>query len=435
MQTELRILNGLHRGGVLPLDESTLLIGAHEDADVVLVDPDILAHHASLQKTDSGWVITADAGPVFGTEHPSAQMLLDLQSGDFFRLGETWLVICDARAAWQAVPQAAIDHESIEKSRFDAIESMHAAGSQDRFDTDEAQFFAQEVSDHAAALAAQGSSTADDVQDDSSGAQAAIAADGSDESGIKPGARPSRGGALAARVRQLFSFPRWRKWMIAPVSLCALLSAVAAYAYTAKPSLPKLAQAETSADWRIAKSDDSLSATDKSSLAARRDATSSSRLELTTAAATSNASAAVVTPVSVAPSVPSVPTGPIALQPLFRKRMKEADLLQRFDLDLSESAWSMRAHLDDEEGARFERILKAFVAEHKITFPISAKVGSAESMLPFQIKQIVTGANAGIVTGDGDRLYVGDELLGVKLMAVVDNHLTFMGKRKIEVIW
>ena len=37
MQTELRILNGLHRGGILPLDESTLLIGSNEDADVVLV--------------------------------------------------------------------------------------------------------------------------------------------------------------------------------------------------------------------------------------------------------------------------------------------------------------------------------------------------------------------------------------------------------------
>ena len=432
MHTELRILNGLHRGGVLPLDESTLLIGAHEDADVVLVDPDILAHHASLQKTDSGWVITADAGPVFGTEHASAQMLLDLQSGDFFRLGETWLVICDAQAAWQAVPQAAIDHELIEKSRFDDAESIHGKVSLDRVDTDDARFFAQEVLDHAADLAAQGLSNPDDALGDASGAQAATAADGSDASGIKSDANTPRGGSLAARARQFFTFPRWRKWMIAPVSLFALLSAVAAYAYTAKPSLPKLAQPELSADWRIAKSGDGSSVTDNSSLAARRDAAASSRPELTAASVTSNASPTVGTPVSAAPSVP---TGPIALQPLFRKRMKEADLLQRFDLDLSESAWSMRAHLDDEEGARFERILKAFVAEHKITFPISAKVGSAESMLPFQIKQIVTGANAGIVTGDGDRLYVGDELLGVKLMAVVDNHLTFMGKRKIEVIW
>ena len=81
MQTELRILNGLHRGGVLPLDESTLLIGAHEDADIVLVDPSILDHHASLQKTDDGWVVTADSGAVFGTEQASPQMLLDLQLG------------------------------------------------------------------------------------------------------------------------------------------------------------------------------------------------------------------------------------------------------------------------------------------------------------------------------------------------------------------
>jgi type III secretion protein D len=115
--------------------------------------------------------------------------------------------------------------------------------------------------------------------------------------------------------------------------------------------------------------------------------------------------------------------------------MKEADLLQHFDLDLNDTGWSMRAHLDDAEGARFERILKTFVSDNKITFPVSARVGSAESMLPFKIRQVVSGVNAGIVTADGERFYVGDELNGVRLVAVTDNHLTFMGKRKIEVIW
>ena len=126
---------------------------------------------------------------------------------------------------------------------------------------------------------------------------------------------------------------------------------------------------------------------------------------------------------------------PDELRSAFRKRMKDADLLKQFDLDLTDEGWSMRAHLDDAESARFERILKAFVAEHKISFPISAKVGSAESMLPFKIRQVVSGTNAGIVTGTGERFYVGDEFQGVRLVSVVENRLTFMGKRKIEVVW
>ena len=206
--------------------------------------------------------------------------------------------------------------------------------------------------------------------------------------------------------------------MLAPASLFVMLSAVAAYAFTTKPSLPTLTRSEIPTEWRTDKLSRSLSSNDKTDTPIRQESETTR-----------------TKPIAVTAPAPATPPTPQALQSAFRKRMKDADLLQRFDLDLNESAWSMRAHLDDEEGARFERILKAFVIEHKITFPISAKVGSAESMLPFQIRQIVTGANAGIVTGDGDRVYVGDELLGVKLVAVVDNHLTFMGKRKIEVIW
>ncbi|MGI4936529.1 MAG: FHA domain-containing protein, partial [Janthinobacterium lividum] len=45
---ELRILNGLHRGATLPLDEQAQTIGQSEDADVVLVDQGIADRHAVL---------------------------------------------------------------------------------------------------------------------------------------------------------------------------------------------------------------------------------------------------------------------------------------------------------------------------------------------------------------------------------------------------
>ena len=414
MQTELRILNGLHRGGILPLDETTLLIGAHEDADVVLVDPGISEHHASLQKTDAGWMLTADAGTVFNTEEAAPQMLLDLQPGDFFRLGETWLVISDSAAAWQSIPQVVA--QSVTEDNIFGEE-----------DAEDAVFDVQATTEPMAAgeLA---DALADRSATEHANEHANEAAADSITAPILPNAAPEATDArsVSATLRR-FKLPRWRKWMIAPASLFALLSAVAAYAYTTKPSLPKLMHPVMPSAWHTEKSSSATAASDKFNAPLRLD-TSTAGASPATAATTSTATAA---PASTEAARPS----PQALQAASRKRMKDADLLQRFDFDLTDSAWSMRAHLDDEEGARFERILKAFVVEHKITFPISAKVGSAESMLPFQIRQIVTGNNAGIVTGDGDRVYVGDELLGVKLVAVVDNHLTFMGKRKIEVIW
>jgi type III secretion protein D len=149
---------------------------------------------------------------------------------------------------------------------------------------------------------------------------------------------------------------------------------------------------------------------------------------------------------ALTPSVPVAPPAPTragaapadsatALAVLFRKRLADAELLNRFDLRLEPQAWSMQAHLDDEESARFERILNSFIKEHRITFPISARAVTAEAMLPFRISQLISGANASVVTQDGARLYVGDDYRGVRLVAIQANRVTFFGKRKIEVVW
>ena len=123
------------------------------------------------------------------------------------------------------------------------------------------------------------------------------------------------------------------------------------------------------------------------------------------------------------------------LRQAFRKRMSDADLLKRFDLSLKDDSWSMRGDLDPMETARFERVLKGFMAEYKVTFPVNAKVVPTEEMLPFRIMQVVSGSHASIVTNDGSRLYVGDEYQGIRVMSITGNKLVFAGKRKIEVVW
>ncbi|NHZ91124.1 hypothetical protein F2P45_19185 [Massilia sp. CCM 8733] len=133
--------------------------------------------------------------------------------------------------------------------------------------------------------------------------------------------------------------------------------------------------------------------------------------------------------------LPGAPTAAPDLAALFRKRLADAELLNRFDLALGERSWTMQAHLDDEESARFERILGSFIKEHNITFPIHAKAVTAEAMLPFRIGQVISGANASVVTQDGARMYVGDDYKGVRLVAIQPSRATFFGKRKIEVIW
>ncbi|MES2075945.1 MAG: hypothetical protein V4462_10060, partial [Pseudomonadota bacterium] len=150
---------------------------------------------------------------------------------------------------------------------------------------------------------------------------------------------------------------------------------------------------------------------------------------------TAAAAAATVVDVAGAGAAPAPVLTGEALRGAFRKRLADADLLKRFDLDLQDQQWLMKAALDDEEADRFARILSGFVKQQRIDFHISAKIGSGESMLPFKIQQVISGANASLVTQDGERIYVGDEYQGVRLVAIQANQLSFSGKRKIEVKW
>jgi len=123
------------------------------------------------------------------------------------------------------------------------------------------------------------------------------------------------------------------------------------------------------------------------------------------------------------------------LKKAFRKRLADADLLKRLEMTLDDQAWSVQGNLNDEDAKRFERVLKAFIAENRIDFPVNAKVVSAEGMLPFKISQVITGKEASIVTDGGDRLYVGDEMQGFRLVAINEAGIKFDGKHKLDVRW
>lgn len=345
---ELRILNGLHRGATLPLDETSHMIGASEDADVVLVDQGIEQRHATLTRTDSGWLLSAGDGSVYTADSNQPQTVVDLAAGDFARIGDIWLTVALEDAPWEKPPPEpapVIFDESNDASEEPPPEIDHLADD-----------------------------TSDSVPEH-------FAGDGEDQ----PVKSPSR----------------WRLMRV-PVFVIAALCAAGVYALASSGSSTSVAPMAADADLGIK----SPSATKTGQDAA-----------------------------SAFPEEQGAVLAEEELRVLFRKRLASADLLNRFDLKLGNRNWSMRATLDAEETARFERILRAFIAKYKITFPVQATVGSGEAMLPFKIRQVISGENASVVTDEGHRLYVGDQYRGVHVVAIQDSRLTFLGKRKIEVNW
>lgn len=89
----------------------------------------------------------------------------------------------------------------------------------------------------------------------------------------------------------------------------------------------------------------------------------------------------------------------------------------------------------DEELQRLQRMVQRFNKQHRSTLPIANQVVKREYNLPFTIRQVTTGPIAHLVTAKGDRLFVGDEIEGVRLVAITDNTIRFSGKFQLELAW
>lgn len=107
---ELRILNGYHRGATLPLaDSGERILGAQEDADVVLADPGIAGQHARLAFTPAGWTLTAMDGCLRRADSNRPESALQLAFGELARADRIWLTVVDQDAPWSDPPPEPVD--------------------------------------------------------------------------------------------------------------------------------------------------------------------------------------------------------------------------------------------------------------------------------------------------------------------------------------
>ncbi|AKU22908.1 FHA domain-containing protein [Massilia sp. NR 4-1] len=334
---ELRILSGLHRGASLPLGEQHYVIGASDDADVVLLDPGMVERHAALHLTAAGWLLSAEEGELRGAASDALLTEQAMQAGDCLRLGGVWIGLAAAGAAWTEPPPLPLAAAGVP----DECQEEDAATPGEGAD-EEPEWAAQEPDAMPPPVAEVG------------------------------GGAPSAAAAVRKRRRS--------RAMLLPALAGTALAGVATLAISAKtPPAP-------------------------------------------------------VPPPIVAIAPPAPPT-PAALAQALRKRLADVDMLRRLDLQLNDGAWRIKAALDEDEALRLRRILAEFVKANNISFPIDVELGGADTMLPFQIRQIVTGNQASIVTMDGQRIYPGDEYKGVRLTAIDGNRLSFAGRQPIEVKW
>ena len=96
---------------------------------------------------------------------------------------------------------------------------------------------------------------------------------------------------------------------------------------------------------------------------------------------------------------------------------------------------ALSGNLKTESQLVYQRMLQRFKDRYDSPIALIDNVTVTSNGLPFTIVQIMSGPHAHLVTADGHRLYVGDELQGLRLTRIDDNRIQFDGERHYEMNW
>nr|WP_298141155.1 FHA domain-containing protein [uncultured Pseudomonas sp.] len=117
------------------------------------------------------------------------------------------------------------------------------------------------------------------------------------------------------------------------------------------------------------------------------------------------------------------------------RMIKDRELHDRLTLTEENGNLVLQGRLKKTERALVERMLAHFARQYAGALKVIDRTTPLISALPFVIAQINGGHSAHIVTASGRRIFIGDEIDGLRLIALDDKHIEFGGTQHIEVTW
>lgn len=117
------------------------------------------------------------------------------------------------------------------------------------------------------------------------------------------------------------------------------------------------------------------------------------------------------------------------------RMIKDRELHDRLTLTEESGSLVLQGRLKKAERALVERMLAHFDRQYAGALKVIDRTTPLISALPFVIAQINGGHSAHIVTASGRRIFVGDEIDGLRLIALDDKRIEFGGAQQIEVTW
>lgn len=110
-------------------------------------------------------------------------------------------------------------------------------------------------------------------------------------------------------------------------------------------------------------------------------------------------------------------------------------LLSEVNVQQTPEGLALSGNLKAESQRVYQRMLQRFKDRYESPVALIDNVSTSSNGLPFTIVQIMSGPHAHLVTADGHRLYIGDELEGLRLTRIDDKSIQFDGDRHYEVNW
>lgn len=110
-------------------------------------------------------------------------------------------------------------------------------------------------------------------------------------------------------------------------------------------------------------------------------------------------------------------------------------LLSDLTVLMTPDGLTINGSLQDESRLLYQRMLQQFNERYQSPVALIDNVSTSGNGLPFTIVHIMSGPQAHLVTGEGRRMYIGDEYQGLRLTRIDDQRIEFEGDRRYEVRW
>ncbi|MEN2395517.1 FHA domain-containing protein [Pseudomonas halotolerans] len=117
------------------------------------------------------------------------------------------------------------------------------------------------------------------------------------------------------------------------------------------------------------------------------------------------------------------------------RMLQERDLGAGVRVEAQNDRLVLVGELPRQRLAVVERLIERFNDRYDTPVAITANVKEHLTQLPFQIAQIVGGKRGHVVTSDGRRLFLGDQIDGLRLTAIDSGKVIFEGDQRYEVTW